>query len=61
LSFESVDDVHGGDGLSLGVLGVGDVLEENFEDYTGILVDENGDTLHTVSTGQRTDVLTKST
>jgi hypothetical protein len=60
LSFESVDDVHGGDGLSLGVLGVGDgvsddVLEEYFEDSTGLLVDETGDTLHTASTSQPTD------
>jgi hypothetical protein len=66
LSFESVDDVHGGDGLSLGVLGVGDgvlddTLEEYFEDSTGLLVDETGDTLHTASTSQPTDVLTKST
>ena len=36
LTLQSVDDIHGGDGLSLGVLGVGDsitddVLKENLQ------------------------------
>lgn len=44
LSLESVDDVEGGDGLSLGVLGVGDgvsddAFEEGLEDSAGFLVD----------------------
>ena len=44
LSLQSVDDVEGGDGLSLGVLGVGDgvsddAFEEGLEDATGLLVD----------------------
>ena len=44
LTLESVDDVEGGDGLALGVLGVGDgvtddTLEEGLEDTTGLLVD----------------------
>ena len=60
LAFQSVDDVHGGDGLSLGVLGVGDgitddVLEENLEDTTGLFVDEARDTLDTTTTSQTTD------
>ncbi|RCN53557.1 core histone H2A/H2B/H3/H4 [Ancylostoma caninum] len=45
LALEGVDDVHGGDGLALGVLAVGDsvtdhVLKENLEDSAGLLVDE---------------------
>uniref|UniRef100_A0A8R7QI26 Uncharacterized protein n=1 Tax=Triticum urartu TaxID=4572 RepID=A0A8R7QI26_TRIUA len=51
LSLEGVDDVHGGDGLAAGVLGVGDgvaddVLEEDLEHAAGLLVDEPGDALH---------------
>ena len=50
LPLESIDDIHGGDGLPLGVFGVGDgipddVLKENLEDSTGLLIDESGDTL----------------
>lgn len=60
LSLEGVDDVHGGDGLPLGVFGVGDgvtdhVLQENFQDTTSLLVDETGDTLDTTTTSQTTD------
>ena len=45
LSLESVDNVESGDGLSLGVLGVGDrvsddVLEEVSQDKSGLVVDE---------------------
>jgi len=45
LALEGVDDIHGGDGLPLGVLGVGDgvtddVLQEDLQDSTGLLVDE---------------------
>jgi hypothetical protein len=44
LTLEGVDDVKGGDGLALGVLGVGDgvtddTLEEGLEDTTGLFVD----------------------
>ena len=44
LSLEGVDDVERGDGLALGVLGVGDgvtddTLEEGLQDTTGLLVD----------------------
>jgi hypothetical protein len=60
LALESVDDIEGGDGLALGVLGVGDgitddVLEEDLEDGAGLLVDEAGDTLDTTTTGETTD------
>lgn len=57
LTLERVDDVHGGDGLALGVLGVGDgvtdnVLEENLEHATCLLVDEARDTLDATTTGK---------
>jgi hypothetical protein len=60
LTFQSIDDVHGGDGLPLGVLGVGDsvtddVLKEYLQDASGLLVDESGDTLDTASTSQTSD------
>ena len=60
LPFQSIDDIHGGDGLPLGVLGVGDsitddVLEEYLEDTTGLFVDKTGDTLHSTTTCETTD------
>jgi hypothetical protein len=44
LTLESVDNVEGGDGLALGVLGVGDgvtddPLEEGLQNTTGLFVD----------------------
>ena len=60
LTLQSVDDIHGGDGLPLGVLGVGDcitddVLKEHLEDTTGLLVDEARDTLDSTTTRQTSD------
>ena len=60
LAFQSVDDVHGGDGLALGVLGVGDritddVLKEDLEHTSGLLVDQTRDTLDTTTTGETAD------
>ena len=60
LSLQGIDDVHGGDGLSSGVLGVGDgisddVLQEDLEDTSGLLVDEAGDTLDTTPSRQPSD------
>ena len=60
LSLQSIDDVHGSDSLSSGVLGVGDgitddVLKENLEDTSGLFVDESGDTLDTSSSCQSSD------
>ena len=60
LTLQGIDDIHGGNGLSLGVLGVGDgitddILEENLQDATGLFVDEAGDTLYTTTTSQTTD------
>ena len=60
LSLEGVDDVEGGDGLSLGVLGVGHgvsdhVLEEGSEDSAGLLIDVGADSLDTTSSGESAD------
>ena len=60
LALEGVDNVHGGDGLPLGVLGVchgitDDILKENLENTAGLLVDESGDTLHSTTTRKTTD------
>ena len=60
LSLESIDNVHGGDGLPLGVLGVGDgisddIFQENLEDTTGFFVDQTRNTLDTSSSGQSSD------
>ena len=60
LALQSVDDIHGGDSLPLGVFGVGDgitddVLKEDLEDTAGLLVDEAGDTLDTSTASQPAD------
>ena len=60
LPLESIDNVHGGDSLSLGVLSVGhsitdDILKEHLQDTTGLLVDEARDTLDSTTAGKTTD------
>ena len=60
LPLESVDHIHGGDGLPLGVFGVGDsvpddILQENLQNSTGLLVDEARDTLDTATARQTAD------
>ena len=60
LSLEGVDNVHGSDGLSLGVLCVGDsitddILKEHLQHSTGLFVDEPRDTLDSATAGQTTD------
>lgn len=60
LSLQSVHNIHGCDGLPLGVLGVcdgipDDVLKENLEYSTGLFVDQTRDTFDSTSTGQTTD------
>merc|ERR1712038_712807 len=60
LPLEGIDDIHSGDGLPLGVLGVGDgipdhVLKEHLEDATGLLVDEAGDPLDSSPPRETTD------
>ena len=60
LAFQSVHDIESGDGLSLGVLGVGDgvaddVLEEDLEHSSGFFVNQAGDSLDTASAGETPD------
>ncbi len=60
LSLESVDDVLGGDGLALGVIGVDqrvadDDVEERLEDLTCLWVDCRRDSLDTTTTGETAD------
>ena len=60
LPLESVDHIHGGDGLPLSVLGVGngvpnDVLQEDLQHSASLLVDESGDSLDASSAGQPPD------
>ncbi len=60
LSLQGIHHIHGGDGLPLGVFRVGDripddVLQENLEDTTGLLVNEAGDTFDSTTTSQTTD------
>ena len=57
LPLEGIDDIHGRNGLPLGMFGVGDgitddVLKEHLEDTTGLLVDQARDTLDTATAGQ---------
>ena len=60
LALEGVDDVHGRDSLTTSMLGVGDgvtddVLKEDLEHTTGLLVDETRDTLDTTTTSETAD------
>ena len=60
LPLQGVDNIHGGDSLSLSVLSVGDgitddVLEEDLEYSTSLLVDQAADSLHTTSPSQTPD------
>ena len=60
LPLQSIDDIHSSDSLPLGVLSVGDsiaddVLKENLEDTSGLLIDEARDTLDTTSASQTAD------
>jgi len=60
LSLQSIDDIHGSDGLPLGVLGVGDcvtddILQEHLEHSAGLLVDKTRDTLDTTTAGKTPD------
>ena len=60
LPLESIDNVHGGDSLSLGVLSVGhsitdDILKEHLQDTTGLLVNEARDRLDSTTAGKTTD------
>ena len=60
LPLESVDHVHGGDSFPLGVLSVGDgisddVLQEDLENSTSLLIDESRDPLDSSTAGQSPD------
>ena len=60
LAFQGIDDIHSGDGLPLGVLGVGNsisdhVFEENFEDTSSFFVDQSTDSFYTTTTRQTAD------
>ena len=60
LPLEGIDNIHGGDGLPLGVFGVGDgipddILKENLEDSTCLLIDEARDTLDSSTASQTPD------
>ena len=55
LSFQGVDDIHSGDSLPFGVLGVSDsitddIFQENFQDTTSFFVDKSRDTFDTTTT-----------
>ena len=60
LPLEGIHNVHGGNSLPLGVLGVGDgipddVLQEDLQHSASLLVDESGDPLDASSPGQSPD------
>ena len=60
MPLEGIDHIHGGDSLPLGMFGVGDgipddVLKENLEDSTGLLIDETRDTLDSSTASQTSD------
>ncbi|KAL7541697.1 hypothetical protein ACHAXR_011168, partial [Thalassiosira sp. AJA248-18] len=60
LALEGIDDVHGSDGLAASMFRVGDrvtddILEEDLEHTTGLLIDETRDTLDTTTTGETAD------
>ena len=60
LTFQCVDDVHGGDRLALGMLGVSDgvaddVLEEDLEHTASLLVDETRDSLDSTTASETAD------
>ena len=60
LALEGIDNIHSGDSLPLGMLSVGDsvtddVLKEDLEDTSGLLIDQARDTLDTTSASQTAD------
>ena len=60
LPLEGIDHIHGGDSLPLGVLSVGDsisddVLQEDLQNSTSLLIDESRDPLDSSTAGQSPD------
>ena len=60
LSLQGIDHIHGSDSLPLGMFSVGnsisdDILKENLENSTSLLIDESRDTLDSTTTSQPPD------
>ena len=60
LTFQCIDDVHGSDGLSFGMLGVSDcipddIFKEDLQNTSGLFVDEARDALDTTTASQSAD------
>merc|ERR1719300_1971715 len=60
LPLQCVDHIHGSDSLPLGVFSVGDsipddILQEDFQNSSGLLIDESGYALDSSSSGQPTN------
>ena len=60
LPLEGIDNIHGGNGLPLGMFGVGDsipddILKENLENSTSLLIDQTRDPLDSSTAGQSPD------
>ena len=60
LTLEGIDNIHGCDSLPLGMFSVGDsitddILKEDLEDTSGLLIDEARDTLDTSTASQSAD------
>ena len=60
LSLKGIDNIHSSDSLPLGVFSVGDsipdnILKENLENTTGLLIDQTRDTLDSSTTSQPSD------
>ena len=73
LSLQSIDDIHSGDGLPLGMFCIGDsitddLFQEHLQDTSGFFVDETADSFYTTPASQTTnsglsdtlDVITKN-
>ena len=60
-----MEDIHGGDGLAVSMLGVGDGFvhderKEDLEDTTGLFIDEAGDALYTTAASETADIYWRS-
>ena len=60
MPLESIDHIHSGDSLPLGMFSVGDsipddILKENLENSTSLLIDQTRDTLDSSTTRQPSD------
>ena len=60
LSLQSIDDIHSGDSLPLGMLAVGHsipnhVLQKDLQDTSGLLINQTADSLDTSPPGKTSD------